>query len=147
MSNSDISQKLQHARFIIGLTQEEAGQLVGVTRRAWAHWEEGTRAMPVAAFELFIAKISGQVRSTIKNDPARELIVVIEEETFSPIDVVSNENFLSLTYDQPSEKYVISSLAIDRLSGKKYTHRVKFSPKVNSHVLQAAKKWKMDCIE
>lgn len=142
MSEYSISQTLQHARFIVGLTQEEAGQLVGVSRRAWAHWEDGTRTMPMAAFELFMAKITGKVPSLLSEESSRELIVVMGDDLVSPIDVVSSENFLSLVSDNQSGRFVISSLAIDRFTGKKYKHSVAFSANGNDHVLKAARKWK-----
>lgn len=146
-ADQEISQKLQHARFLVGITQEEAGQLVGVTRRAWAHWEDGSRMMPKSAFELFIAKISGQVRSFLPNNAPRELVVVVADDQISPVDVVSQENFLSLVHDTQTDRWIISSLAIDRFSGRKYTHRVAFSSLGNEHILKAAERWKAALIE
>lgn len=142
MSDHKITQTLQHARFLVGITQEEAGELVGVSRRAWAHWENGTRVMPSAAFQLFIAKISGQISSHIQNQLPREIVVIMDDDSMSPLDVVSSDNFLSLTPDHRVGRYIVSSLAIDRLTGKRYTHRVSFAADRNEHVLKAAEKWK-----
>jgi DNA-binding XRE family transcriptional regulator len=141
MSNNTVAQVIRHARFLLNLTQEEAGQLVGVTRRAWEHWENETREMSKAAFELFIAKISGQVRSHLTHSDDQQLVVVTADDGVTPIDVVSSQNFLSLRQDKVTETLIINSLAIDRFSGKSYKHQVRFSTRGNEHVISAARKW------
>lgn len=44
------------ARLAAGLTQEQAGSLVGAARRTWQDWERGQRRMQPGLFELFHLK-------------------------------------------------------------------------------------------
>ncbi len=39
-----------------GLTQTQAGELLGSGLPTWQSWEYGTRVMPLAKFELFLIK-------------------------------------------------------------------------------------------
>ena len=48
------------ARNSAGLTQEQAAQVIGATRRAWQEWEAGRRNMPGAKWELFQIKTRGE---------------------------------------------------------------------------------------
>lgn len=45
---------IKSARIAAGMTQTEAGACVGGSLRTWQDWESGKRAMPVAAWELFL---------------------------------------------------------------------------------------------
>ena len=47
---------IRAARRAFGLTQSQAGAMVGVTDRAWRYWERGERNMPTSAWELFQIK-------------------------------------------------------------------------------------------
>lgn len=47
---------IRASRLSLGLTQAQAGGLVGVTDRAWRYWEAGRRTMPVGIWELFQLK-------------------------------------------------------------------------------------------
>ena len=47
---------IRSSRLALGLTQAQAGALVGVTDRAWRYWEAGRRTMPVGIWELFQLK-------------------------------------------------------------------------------------------
>lgn len=44
------------ARKVAGLTQEDAGQLLGKHNREWRKWESGTVGMQDYALELFLLK-------------------------------------------------------------------------------------------
>ena len=46
--------EIRTARNALNLTQTEAAESVGVALRTWQHWEFGDRAMPYAAWKLFI---------------------------------------------------------------------------------------------
>ena len=46
----------RQARLSLGLTQQQAGELVGASARAWRSWEAGYRVMPPAKWELFLIK-------------------------------------------------------------------------------------------
>ena len=48
--------EIRQSRLSLGLTQAQAGALVGVTDRAWRYWERGERVMPSSAWELFNLK-------------------------------------------------------------------------------------------
>lgn len=53
---------IREARIRAGLTQEQAGALIGApSRRTWQNWETGRRNMPAAKWELFQLKIAGGV--------------------------------------------------------------------------------------
>ena len=47
---------IRQSRRALGLTQAQAGALVGVTDRAWRYWERGERVMPKGMWELFNLK-------------------------------------------------------------------------------------------
>jgi DNA-binding XRE family transcriptional regulator len=42
------------ARKEAGLTQKEAGELIGCSRRTWQDWEAGARKMRKTYFEIFV---------------------------------------------------------------------------------------------
>ena len=48
-------------RLSAGLTQTEAGMLVGAAIRTWQAWEAGDRNIPSAKWELFSLKIAGKI--------------------------------------------------------------------------------------
>lgn len=50
---------IRTTRLSLGLTQQQAGELVGATARAWRAWESGFRVMPVSKWELFQIKTKG----------------------------------------------------------------------------------------
>lgn len=47
---------IRTSRLSLGLTQQQAGALIGATARAWRAWEAGTRVMPGSKWELFNLK-------------------------------------------------------------------------------------------
>lgn len=50
-------QEIKEARRKAGLTQSQAGALVGApSQRTWQDWEGGRRNMPAAKWELFLLK-------------------------------------------------------------------------------------------
>lgn len=56
MSMSPSPDDVRQARKNTELTQEQAAQVIGATRRAWQEWEAGRRNMPSAKWELFLRK-------------------------------------------------------------------------------------------
>jgi DNA-binding transcriptional regulator YiaG len=48
--------EIKAKRLELGLTQTEAGKLVGAKIRSWQDWESGARNMPSAKWELFLIK-------------------------------------------------------------------------------------------
>lgn len=47
---------IRTSRLALGLTQQQAGALVGASARAWRAWESGFRVMPGSKWELFNLK-------------------------------------------------------------------------------------------
>jgi len=59
--------EIREARHIAGLTQQQAGAIIGATRRAWQDWEAGRRNMPGSKWELFNRKLEdGNVSAEYK---------------------------------------------------------------------------------
>ena len=50
---------IRTTRLSLGLTQQQAGELVGATARTWRAWEAGFRVMPGSKWELFLIKNRG----------------------------------------------------------------------------------------
>jgi DNA-binding transcriptional regulator YiaG len=48
---------IRATRTAAGLTQEQAGELLYSSRRAWQSWELGINPMPQAMWELFLYKV------------------------------------------------------------------------------------------
>ena len=55
---------IRSSRLSLGLTQQQAGELVGATARAWRAWEAGFRVMPGSKWELWEIKTRGWKCST-----------------------------------------------------------------------------------
>lgn len=51
---------IRTTRLALGLTQQQAGALVGASTRAWRAWEAGFRVMPGSKWELFQIKTQGK---------------------------------------------------------------------------------------
>ena len=47
---------IRTSRLSLGLTQSQAGELVGASARTWRAWEAGVRVMPGSKWELFQIK-------------------------------------------------------------------------------------------
>lgn len=61
------AETIRQARKAAGLTQENAAQVIGATRRAWQEWEAGRRNMPWAKWELFLRKLqAGEISAEYK---------------------------------------------------------------------------------
>ena len=57
MTTSPTPSDLKSSRITAGLTQTEAGTLVGAALRTWQSWEAGDRKMPAPKWELFCMKV------------------------------------------------------------------------------------------
>lgn len=133
--------KIFHARNSIGLTTEQAANLVYATRRSWEYWESGERAMSPAIWELFLMKISGSIPRKYADQP-RSVVVILADDGKQFVDVVADDNFVDLQNSEEPSKAVISSLAVEHLTGRPYIHKTVFTRSVNQHVLEAVKNWK-----
>ena len=56
MKNSPSPSTIRATRLALGLTQAQAGELVGASARTWRAWEAGFRVMPGSKWELFQIK-------------------------------------------------------------------------------------------
>ena len=56
---------IRSTRLSLGLTQAQAGSLVGGSRRTWQNWEAGLSKMPSAKWELFQLKTQGDKMSVV----------------------------------------------------------------------------------
>lgn len=54
-----VPEQIRQARESAGLTQAEAGALIGAPLRSWQDWEYGRRNMPIAKWELWQIRASG----------------------------------------------------------------------------------------
>lgn len=133
-------EKIYHARNSIGLTIDQAAKLVYSTKRAWEYWESGERSMSHAIWELFLMKISNFVPRKYTEQP-RKIVVILADDGIEFIDVVADDNFLSLENCEHSDRKIICSMAVDKSSGRPYVRRVEFLNSVNVHVLNAVKAW------
>jgi DNA-binding XRE family transcriptional regulator len=135
---------LRKARLGLGLTTAEAGQYVRVTRKTWEAWEANEalgKPAPLAARELFFAKLDALYRHLVEHNllqDQRELVVVVRHDPLLdddiPVDVVADDNYLGLE-EGSAGALVIKSMAIER-NGRPYVHRTPFDPTVNEHVLE-----------
>ena len=51
---------IRTTRLSLGLTQAQAGAVVGASARTWRAWEAGARVMPESKWELFQIKTKGK---------------------------------------------------------------------------------------
>lgn len=133
---------LRAARLQIGLSTEEAAQLVHASRRSWEGWESCSRPIPRATLDLFRAKIEGGYRRDNLGAP-RQLVAVFlmdDQGWAQPIDVVSSDNFVGLVEFDNGEA-LIKSLAIDHITRRPYVHKTIFKCDDNKHVIRAARTW------
>lgn len=49
-------EQIRTTRLALNLTQQQAGELIGATARAWRAWEAGFRVMPWSKWELWEIK-------------------------------------------------------------------------------------------
>lgn len=138
--NSPTPEQIHHARISVGLTYEQAANVVYSTRRAWEYWESGARSMSPGLWELFLMKISGTIPRKSLDQP-RGVVVIFADNGTQFIDVVADDNFLSLELLKETGNYLISSLAIDKFSGRPYVHKTEFKKDVNLHVIDKVETW------
>lgn len=130
----DTKNLVRVARQAADLTTTEAAQLVHVGRRTFEMWESGERNIPAAKLELFMSKLDGA------RPKERELVVVLGEQQ-APLDVVAGDTFAGIVKHNDGTA-TISSLAIDRATGRPYVYRTTFKLEHNSHVIRKTENWK-----
>jgi|GEM_PF-1300330 transcriptional regulator with XRE-family HTH domain len=133
--------QIRQIRGILGLSAAEAGQLLGVTEKAWQHWESGIRNMPDTKYQLFLTKVGNQINNT---DPHCDLIVVYlyDNEGYpSPIGSLSNLNYLSHVYSEDGKSMCVDSLILDLKANLRRRNRICFNIKDNVHAKRAVERW------
>jgi DNA-binding XRE family transcriptional regulator len=131
-----LSTSLLNWRLHLGLTTKQAADFVHVQRRTWEAWENADREIPLAKLELLGAKIQAA-----KQEGAFRDLVVVVSDACMPIDVVAEDTFIGLR-EHPDGTATISSLAVDRVTGRPYVHRSTFTVSNNLPVLRKARAWK-----
>lgn len=143
---------IKNLRSAAELTVSEAAGLVYTSPRTWTNWEAGTRKMDPALFQLVITRLTMPSNEALHSlgvakveltEEAKNMIVVVKRSAndTQPIDVVSQSNFLAC--ELKDDVYaVISSLAVERSTGKPYVHRTTFKLSDNEHVIKATSSWK-----
>ncbi|WP_312283396.1 helix-turn-helix domain-containing protein [Candidatus Igneacidithiobacillus taiwanensis] len=53
-----IPEQIKAVRLKAGLTQAQAAELIGYSKRAWQDWEQGRKPMRDAAMDLFLLKLA-----------------------------------------------------------------------------------------
>ncbi len=56
---------IRESRISLGLTQQQAGELVGASTRTWRAWEAGFRVMPGSKWELFLMKTGTKEKNNV----------------------------------------------------------------------------------
>lgn len=106
--------QIREARHRAGLTQEQAGAVIGASRRTWQNWENGTRNMPGAKWELFQIKTQGENMSiitvTFRTSPEHKMTRI---RVSSPL---MNEHGEELT-GKDRERWIIER-AVEKVFGK-----------------------------
>ncbi len=51
-------EQIKAVRLKAGLTQAQAAELIGYSKRAWQDWEQGRKPMRDAAMDLFLLKLA-----------------------------------------------------------------------------------------
>jgi DNA-binding XRE family transcriptional regulator len=131
-----LSTSLLNWRLHLGLTTEQAANFVHVQRRTWEAWENADREIPLAKLELLGAKI----QAAKQNGSLRDLVVVVSDACM-PIDVVAADTFIGLR-EHPDGTAVISSLAVDRVTGRPHVKRCTFNVSDNLPVVKKVRSWK-----
>lgn len=122
-------------RNMVGLTQQQVADMVSVVLRTVALWEAGTQPMPDARWELFTLKVARLI------DQRPELVVIVDADGTSVLDVVADAGYFDHVNNGDGTA-VISSFAMDRLSGRPTLHSQRFRIAANKHVLEKAEAWK-----
>lgn len=127
---------LYKIRTTFGWSAADVAQKLDVSPRLVGMWETGTQPIPDGRWRLFLHEVSDELPRR------REFVVVNAADGSTPLDVISDANFYDLNQDLESGIGVVSSYAIDRVTGRPYLHMQRFPLATNQHVIRAAKHWR-----
>jgi len=71
-----IPEQIKAVRKKAGLTQAQAAELIGYSKRAWQDWEQGRKPMRDAAMDLFLLKLA------LRDAEQEELVRVEGQEEY-----------------------------------------------------------------
>jgi hypothetical protein len=133
-----IKKNRAHALFAIrncfGFSSEAIAKKLGVTPRTVGLWETMAQPMPDGPWRLFVH----EMKDEIFNEPS--IVVVLAEDGVTPIDAVSDQNFVFLDKHADGTA-IIASHAIDRYTQRPTLHSQRFQQHANQHVIRAAEAW------
>lgn len=130
------SECLYSIRINVGWNAAEVASLLDVSPRTVGLWETGSQPMPDARWRLFMHEVAHEIKRR------SNLVVVFAADRVTPLDVVSDANYLSHQIaNDGSATAVITSYAIDRLTSKPTVHMQRFQIEGNEHVLRTATHW------
>lgn len=131
---------LRHVRQNHGLSTTEAGRLVGVTKRAWEHWESGARQVPQSSYELFMAKCQGVIPPELSPETDRGLFVVVNSSG-QPFIVLGRGSFIGVDAVD-SGRAIVTSFVVDFSNGRRKKTATLVDLKANPRLLETLARWK-----
>lgn len=136
MDDTNRATALHKIRTTFGWSAASVAQRLDVSPRMVGMWETGAQPVPDGRWRLFLHEVNDEL------DRRRELVVVLADDGSTPLDVISDANFYDLEEDEARGIGVVSSYAIDRLTGRPYLHLQRFPLATNQHVTRAANHWR-----
>lgn len=137
MGEIDRAKALFRFRTHLGWDAAYVARLLDVTPRTIGLWETSEQAIPDGRWRLFIHEVRLELANA--GDLGRQLIVVLADDGLTPIDVVSDRNYVS--FMREGDTGHIASYAIDRVTKQPKIHQQKFRCSLNEHVVRAAEAW------
>jgi hypothetical protein len=133
--NHKRSQYLYTIRTSVGWNAAKVASLLDVSPRTVGLWETDTQPMPDARWRLFMHEVANEIKRH------SDLIVVFAADHVTPLDVVSDSNYVYHRIADDGANAVIASYVINRVSNKPTVHLQRFKVEGNEHVLRAAAHW------
>ena len=136
MNEFDRARALHKIRTTFGWSPANVAKRLDVSPRMVGMWETGTQPIPDGRWRLFMHEVRDELQRR------RELVVVVASDEVTPLDVISDANFYDLAVDEGQGEGVVSSYAVDRLTGRPYLHLQRFPLAQNRHVLEVTARWR-----
>lgn len=137
MEEVDRAKTLYKMRTAFGWDAALVAKLLDVTPRTVGLWETGDQPIPDARWRLFLHEARNAIERAAQSEGS--MVVVLANDGLTPIDVVSDKNFVS--FERDGDVGTIASYAIDRVTKQPTVHHQRFRCSVNKHVVAAAERW------
>lgn len=134
-NQNDRAQALFKIRSALGWNAAKVAEVLDVGQRTVGLWETGAQIMPDARWRLFMHEVMHE----FEQQP--QLIVVFAKDGLTPIDVVSDANYVTHQIADDGKMAIIASYCIDRVTNRPKLHKQPFEIAKNKHVLRQAIKW------